>query len=591
MPANSATDPVVNAQTVTVSAASSSNASPYFITIAPVPGGSRTASVSIPAGYTLSGSTLCYNSTACHSTAPVPGASVSLVDDAINSGGGYCYADLWWHFCKQPSVPTNLTPLGAVCSGAGTLPVSWTAPAGGAAAYALRVNDISNGWVGDCSLPQNPGDICVDNLAATTYSVPVVAGRTYSVWVHGMDSCGGYGPAVSGSFTVAGAVPAPGTVTLTDVTNFLRVGWSNVVGETGYEVYRNVGGVYQLQAATPANVLTWTDPTPGLCGSPQVYGVVSVVSTNPVSCQRSPMTTASGNCYAYQDWFSAAGGSIVSGGGRVGTGIPINQAPPYTNPYFVDNAPMPLPGIASGVGGAWGTVTSANANVRQWLLSTPANSWSQLLSDRENSYLGLKDKVLAKVTSIQTVGGTLDQAGMSTAIAAAIASGRQITTPSGPVAVLGTSGSLTLTGDINLGAAKAVLLVDGSVTVRGRVNLTDNSGFLAVFAGGSISIDPLVGDLRTPVPPQPPLAPGVTYNFDIRIPGTTARADSTQADRQLRIEGSIIGMGQGVSRGVNLQRENEGPYPSEYVVFRPDQTAVLHQLGLRRKVTQELVNP
>jgi len=394
---------------------------------------------------------------------------------------------------------------------------------------------------------------------------------------------------------------------MTDITNFNRISWSNVTGETGYEVYRNSGSGYQLQTATAANVTTWVDPTPGLCGAPQVYGVVSVVATNPVSCQRSPMTTASGSCYAYQDWFSAAGGSIVSGGGRVGTGIPINQAPPYTNPYFIDNAPMPIPGIATGVGGGWGTVTSTNANIRQWLLSTPANSWSQLLSDRENSYLGLKDKVLAKVTSIQTVGGTLDQAGMSTAIAGAIAGGRRITTPSGMVAVLGTSGSLILTGDIDLGGSKVILLVDGSVTVRGKVNLVDNSGFLAVFAGGSISIDPLVGDTRTPVPPQPPLAPGVSYNFDIRLPGTTPQlegiwfaqqavttgtwGDPLQADRQLRIEGSIIGMGQGVSRGVALQRENEGPYPSEYVVFRPDQTALLHQLGLRRKVTQELVNP
>jgi hypothetical protein len=52
------------------------------------------------------------------------------------------------------------------------------------------VDDTSNGWVGNCASPQNPGDICLDNLTTTSYSFAPTPGHSFTWWVHAIDACG-----------------------------------------------------------------------------------------------------------------------------------------------------------------------------------------------------------------------------------------------------------------------------------------------------------------------------------------------------------------------------------------------------------------
>ncbi len=92
--------------------------------------------------------------------------------------------------CSKPAMPVVTSP-----TNAGALPgkvkVVWKS-APGTKTYAMRIDDMSNGWKGDCSVSQNPGDLCVDNIAgsSTSYEFTGVAGHTYYIWLHSINYCG-----------------------------------------------------------------------------------------------------------------------------------------------------------------------------------------------------------------------------------------------------------------------------------------------------------------------------------------------------------------------------------------------------------------
>ena len=75
------------------------------------------------------------------------------------------------------------------CNSDNTVTFAWSVnPA--ATRYALRVNDLSNGWVGDqknnnCSTI-NPGDACVNDLPIdpTLYTFPITYGNVYNAWIY-----------------------------------------------------------------------------------------------------------------------------------------------------------------------------------------------------------------------------------------------------------------------------------------------------------------------------------------------------------------------------------------------------------------------
>jgi len=128
--------------------------------------------------------------------------------------GNQCLTSTAMSFSTPLAAPTGLT----VTCGSPTL-LKWNAVTG-ATKYAIRINDLTNGWVGDCSLAQNTGDVCNDNISGTTYSFTTTPGHTYSWWVHAVKdvfSAGTAGPTIdcctSAAPTEKPVVTAPATST------------------------------------------------------------------------------------------------------------------------------------------------------------------------------------------------------------------------------------------------------------------------------------------------------------------------------------------------------------------------------------------
>lgn len=92
--------------------------------------------------------------------------------------------------CTKPSIPTANLPTGTLaCSSSGTSSVTfqWSAIEG-AGAYALRINDTSNGYLG-CTDNQNPGDHCITGITSNSYTIDLPVGKSYQWWVSAI-SCG-----------------------------------------------------------------------------------------------------------------------------------------------------------------------------------------------------------------------------------------------------------------------------------------------------------------------------------------------------------------------------------------------------------------
>ena len=162
--------------------------------------------------------------------------------------------------------------------------------------------------------------------------------------------------------------------------------------------------------------------------------------------------------------------------------------------------------------------------------------------------------------------------------------------PGGPVVLVGVmkrTGDLNLSGNIDIGSRKVIILVDGNVYLNGNLNLTNGSGFLAIFASGNIVVNSSVGETVyrdiSPLVYSTPHLEGIFFAQGMFDTGTIGGAG---VDRQLRVDGTVIGIG-----GVDLQRNAAGDYPAEYFNFRPDLTVTMNLVGLRRKMVQELVVP
>lgn len=119
----------------------------------------------------FSGSTRCVSDTGC----PISPTNTPIPSPTPTS-------------CNVPQVPSGLLPSGTTTCGITTQTFTWN-PVPGATGYALRIDDTSNPWTGTCS-PINPGDTCVDNLTANSYTRSVIPGRTYRWWVHAINTCG-----------------------------------------------------------------------------------------------------------------------------------------------------------------------------------------------------------------------------------------------------------------------------------------------------------------------------------------------------------------------------------------------------------------
>ena len=81
-------------------------------------------------------------------------------------------------------LPPTLLPSSCPLPGT-SASLSWN-PSNGATFYALRVDNLTNGWTGTCATV-NPGDVCT-NVSATSYSFSSSPGANYNWWVHACDA-------------------------------------------------------------------------------------------------------------------------------------------------------------------------------------------------------------------------------------------------------------------------------------------------------------------------------------------------------------------------------------------------------------------
>ena len=163
------------------------------------------------------------------------------------------------------------TGLSASCPAPGTsATVSWNAVSG-ATRYALRVDDTTaNGWNGGCNGGQNPGDVCTDFAAGTSYSFSSIAGHSYSWWMHSCNAtdCNWGSQSNGPNFvcTASAATPTPGgptsTPTPTPASTYTISGnvfidtnenGSKDAGESNYSLGTNVS---RNGSGSPLNVTT-----------------------------------------------------------------------------------------------------------------------------------------------------------------------------------------------------------------------------------------------------------------------------------------------------------------------------------------------
>jgi hypothetical protein len=179
-------------------------------------------------------------------------------------------------FYTSPQPPTGLSPNGTTLSGTTTsVTLSWAAVSG-ATQYAVRVQDNTDGAIRDPrnNCGTNTIYLCVGGVPATTYSVPVQAGHSYTWWVHAGSACGQYSVQTNASFSVQ--LPAP-TLTAVSPSSGPDTGGASVtISGSGFRSGAGVtfGGVAAAGVSVPSGTqITATAPA-------HAAGTVNIVVTN-----------------------------------------------------------------------------------------------------------------------------------------------------------------------------------------------------------------------------------------------------------------------------------------------------------------------
>ncbi|MBI4137702.1 MAG: hypothetical protein HY472_00445, partial [Candidatus Sungbacteria bacterium] len=159
--------------------------------------------------------------------------------------------------CSQPVSPPPLT-LTSSCPAPGTqATLSWT-PVPGTHHYALRVNDLRDGWDGTCSSPN--GDFCKD-VFPLVYVFPSTPQTSYSWWVHPCNSAGVCGEAVNQQFVCASA---PNRAPIADARIDTIQGAFTKPNNNTIAVTQGVPTPVYLSARFSNDPDNWTDPINGV---------------------------------------------------------------------------------------------------------------------------------------------------------------------------------------------------------------------------------------------------------------------------------------------------------------------------------------
>lgn len=248
-------------------------------------------------------------------------------------------------------------------------------------------------------------------------------------------------------------------------------------------------------------------------------------------------------------WWQAVTGDAVAATGQVNSRLPGGE-------YLVETVGSGRPGMAFGESLGTDLNAANNISVNDWWSDLTGYNWSAVLAKPENGYQSMRNRLL--LLGNPPVSGSPIQ--LWTGGTAVTVGGQQyyLYRANAPVSVSSLSNS----------GRKVILMVDGPGTTTLNANITFSAaGFGLILAEGNISLNSSVTALQ-----------------GIYFAGNTF--DTGAAANTLTVDGTVVGMG-----GVSLQRTGGGVGPSELFNFRPDYTMLLHNLGLRRKIVQELVNP
>jgi hypothetical protein len=251
-----------------------------------------------------------------------------------------------------PAAPTGLNPNGSTISSS-SVTLAWT-PTPGATKYAVRLQDLTDGSLRSTwTCPGTPNIyLCVNDITSNSYVVSVVAGHSYSWWVHAGNSAG-YGPPSYASFNVAVVPPAaptgltPNGTALADGATSATLSWTPTPGATKYAV--------RLRDDTDGSLRsTWTCP-----GTPTIYLCVNDIVSNSYSAAVVP-----GHSYTW--W--------VHAGNNAGYGVPTYAS------FSVPLAGPPAPPVGMTPNGVSLPAGSTSVTLR-WTPTPGATKYAVRLRD------------------------------------------------------------------------------------------------------------------------------------------------------------------------------------------------------------------
>jgi hypothetical protein len=280
------------------------------------------------------------------------------------------------------------------------------------------------------------------------------------------------------------------------------------------------------------------------------------------------------------------GGDVWIGNGEMAVTFPPNATPA---PKLIADAANGVPGMlfSSGVEGDL-DLTEGNISSTNWYNE---GTWVDQVTRRSSSYYEMRERIQNRLAKQHSGSGEPLAITSSTDIESQVDSAASVNNKldigSGEtVAILKTTGDIT-TQAMNIGTRKVLWLVEGNVTIGGGITV-DPTGFFGLFASGNMIVDDGVKQLVTGVDLLT-ATPDLTGIFFAQ--GSISTCGDfilPSCDSQLRIDGSVIGMG-----GVTLDRTYMGSeFPAEYLHFKPDLTYTLYRIGPRQIVWKDLdVNP
>jgi len=157
-------------------------------------------------------------------------------------------------FCPSDSdcICSNPNNLRVLCSSSGnSVTLSWTQE-GGAQMFAIRINNTTNPWNGNCNNP-NPGDVCQliscnsDGVTCTwndrnlnlSYNISISRNTVYEWWIHAIES-GRWTDAVHGpSFICPPPQPTNLRASCSQSSNLVTLSWDQVPGAQAYALRVN----------------------------------------------------------------------------------------------------------------------------------------------------------------------------------------------------------------------------------------------------------------------------------------------------------------------------------------------------------------